>query len=78
MESTYGGQSLAADTREQWNNVTDAFENLPAKPIHKLVVENQTEMDAYYTELSKQTRFFKSDMSSKLGISITYDSGDGD
>jgi predicted lipoprotein len=78
VESTYGGQSLAADTREQWSSLTDAFENLPQKPIHELVLENQTEMDDYYTELSKQTRFFKSDMSSKLGISITYDSGDGD
>jgi len=31
-----------------------------------------------FTELSKHTHFLKSDMSSLLGISITYTSNDGD
>jgi hypothetical protein len=32
----------------------------------------------FHTELQKHTRFFKSDMSSLLGLAITFSSGDGD
>jgi uncharacterized protein len=43
-----------------------------------LVAQNHPTVDALHTELQKHTRFFKSDMSSLLGIAITFSSGDGD
>jgi predicted lipoprotein len=78
LQTVVGGPELITSTTDQWAAVNDAFEALPAERFSETVVNQAAELDTYYTELSKQTRIFKSDMSSVLGIAITYDSGDGD
>ena len=46
--------------------------------LSELVVNDPAKAEAIFTELQKMTRFIKGDMSSILGIAITYSSGDGD
>ncbi len=79
LESVVGGEALVEQTELQWANVKAALEAIPTdKPFQELVANEDPSVDALHTELQKHTRFFKSDMSSLLGIAITFSSGDGD
>lgn len=74
-----GGSELIALTEAQWSKVEDALNAVPTdQPFSVLVANEHPAVDALHTELQKHTRFFKSDMSSLLGIAITFSSGDGD
>jgi uncharacterized protein len=79
VEKSVGGAQLVADTEAQWQKVILASAAVPTdRPLSALVAEGHPAVDALHTELQKQTRFFKSDMSSLLGIAITFSSSDGD
>lgn len=79
LNSVAGGPELVALTEAQWQNVMAALDAVPAdRPLAALAAEDNPQLDALHTELQKHTRFFKSDMSSLLGIAITFSSGDGD
>lgn len=79
VEAVEGGPALANATRLQWATVFASFSTLPVdKTLQELAAEESPELDAFHTEIQKHTRFFKSDMSSVLGIAITFASGDGD
>ncbi|MFK7968995.1 MAG: imelysin family protein [Bacteroidia bacterium] len=79
VEAVEGGSALAVSTRDQWAKVIAAFDALPAdKSLRELAASEAPELDLLHTEIQKHTRFFKSDMSSILGIAITFASGDGD
>lgn len=79
LDFVVGGPALVTSTEAQWQNVKTALAAVPAgKPLSDLMAENNAAVDALHTELQKHTRYFKSDMSSLLGIAITYSSGDGD
>lgn len=77
--SVTGGEDLSANTLAQWQKVTEAASMIPSNPSLSFLIINQNpSIENLRTELQKHTRFFKSDMSSVLGIAITYSSGDGD
>lgn len=79
LDFVVGGPQLVASTEAQWQNVTAALYAVPVDtPFAELIVQGHPSVDALHTELQKHTRFFKSDMSSLLGIAITFSSGDGD
>lgn len=79
LETVTGGPTLVESTLNQWQNVQTALNNLPAnQSLSNLVQTNPQPVENLQVELQKHTRFFKSDMSSLLGIAITYSSGDGD
>jgi hypothetical protein len=78
LESVVGGQALIEATEAQMAEVKIALENLPDIPLAEQVQGSSEAADRLHTEIQKQTRFYKSDMSSLLGISITFSSGDGD
>jgi predicted lipoprotein len=79
LATVAGGQELIANTKAQLAAVNAALNAVPtSKPLADLIRENHPSLTTLNTELQKQTRFFKSDMSSLLGITITYSSGDGD
>lgn len=79
LESVEGGKALVASTEEQLVQVKAAINALPDNQrLSDLVTSDRSLIENVYLELSKHTRFFKSDMSSLLGIAITYSSGDGD
>lgn len=74
-----GGPALVESTEAQITKTTAAMYAIPDSPdLSELIAQNNPQVDSFYTELQKLTRYFKSDMSSVLGISITYASGDGD
>jgi uncharacterized protein len=79
LESVTGGPDLVKSTLIQWANVMAAINALPENvPLSQLITDNPQQVENLRVELQKHTRFFKSDMSSLLGIAITYSSGDGD
>jgi len=78
LESVTGGPALVAATEAQMLEVKAALNALPNTRLSEQVINNTAQVDALYTELQKHTRFYKSDMSSLLGIAITFSSGDGD
>lgn len=73
-----GGEALAMETLAQWEQVQSALISLSNSALHDLAANEDPTLIHLHTELQKQTRFFKSDMSSRLGIAITFASGDGD
>lgn len=79
LESVEGGKTLIENTKTQWNAVKNALNAIPDTPTISMQIQNApVPLENLHTELQKHTRFFKSDMSSLLGIAITYSSGDGD
>ena len=79
LENVKGGDDLIASTEAQLVAVHAALNTLPAdERLSEQVIDNATEVESFFDELQQHTRYFKSDMSSLLGISITYASGDGD
>jgi hypothetical protein len=51
---------------------------LPASNLSTAISNDFNRVDEVHTELLKLTRFYKSDLSSLIGIAVTYSSGDGD
>lgn len=79
LESAVGGKELVAATEIQINAVKQALAAVPTTPsMAEQIKSSPAKLEALHTELQKLTRFFKSDMSSLLGIAITFSSGDGD
>lgn len=73
-----GGSALVAQTNQQQANVEVALAALPSGKLSDIITQQFDKADAVNTELQKLTRFYKSDLSSLLGIAITFNSGDGD
>jgi predicted lipoprotein len=79
LASVEGGEALVLATENQLRSVNAAFAAVPNTPrFSQQLTTNAPAIENLNTELQKLTRFFKSDMSSLLGISITFMSGDGD
>jgi predicted lipoprotein len=78
LKAVDGGTQLVDETTVQMNKVKTAIDNIPAGKLSDLIVSNPQPANTAHTEMQKLTRYIKSDMSSLLGISITYSSGDGD
>jgi hypothetical protein len=79
LTTVANGQRLIDETLVQHHRVEDAFASVPtSEPLSDLVRANDASVMALHTEVLKLTRFLKSELSSLLGIAITYSSGDGD
>ncbi|MDX2195759.1 MAG: imelysin family protein [Cytophagales bacterium] len=79
LANVEGGTSLINDTKAQFEVVKNILQKIPDdKKLSDLIVEKNPDLEILYTESAKLTRYIKSELSSKLGISITYSSGDGD
>jgi len=79
VEVVPGGPELIGQTLKQVDSVQRAMDAFPVSPSLSIqVASSPAAATKVYTELQKLTRFFKSEMSSRLGIAITYSSGDGD
>lgn len=73
-----GGPALVESTRTQITAARNALNNIPDGELSEIIQNSPETVIQAHTELQKLTRFFKSDMSSLLGLSITFNSGDGD
>lgn len=78
LQNVPGGNDLISSTQTQVAAVDAKLNLLPANKLSDAISQQFNVVDDVHNELQKTTRFFKSDMSSLLGIAITYSSGDGD
>jgi uncharacterized protein len=79
LQTVVGGTDLITQTLAQWTNVLNAQNAIPtSSPMSEQITSGPQPLLNFREELQKHTRFFKSDMSSRLGIAITFSSGDGD
>lgn len=79
LESVTGGEALVVETKTQQANITQTLGIVSSSSsLQSQIGTNFSTLDNLYTELQKQTRFYKSDMSSLLGIAITFTDADGD
>lgn len=74
--SVEGGEDLVNQTKPKIQEIKDAINALPSGRLSNIIESN--EVKALHTVLQDNTANFKSSMSSLLGISITFASGDGD
>lgn len=79
LNNVQGGKELVTNTKAQLANTKTALATIPANTTLAATIEaTPASVQTTFTELQKLTRFFKSDMSSLLGLQITFSSGDGD
>jgi hypothetical protein len=74
-----GGKELSDNTEAQLSIIYQKLDALDKQTRLSTLINTQYQaVEALHNEMLKHTRYFKSDMSSLLGLYITYDSGDGD
>ncbi len=79
LQKATGGEALRNEIIAQWAAIHKVLYPIDdTVKLSELVVNDPAKAEAIFTELQKMTRFIKGDMSSILGIAITYSSGDGD
>ncbi|MEM6297836.1 MAG: imelysin family protein, partial [Bacteroidota bacterium] len=76
LETVVGGPELITQTKEAITRIDNAIAALPQGELSENVGSN--EVKTLRDELQNNTANFKASMSSLLGISITFNSGDGD
>lgn len=79
LDNVTGGEALIISTETQLNALHTALNAVPATPsLSAQITSTPAPLESLYTEIQKMTRYYKSDLSSLLGIAITFSSGDGD
>jgi predicted lipoprotein len=79
VNSVTGGKELVNTTEAQLALIENLFDNQNENlDMEEMILTNPQPLIDIHTELQKHTKNFKSDMSSLLGIAITFSSGDGD
>lgn len=76
LNAVIGGQELVVQTKVAISAIDEAIDNLPEGELSTNVED--PEVETLRDLLQANTPNFKSSMSSLLGISITFNSGDGD
>jgi predicted lipoprotein len=79
LDAVVGGPELKTQTIASWQEYWAVLNALPVGAnAAQLIQDDPAGLTQLHTEAQQHLRFFKSDLSSLLGISITYASGDGD
>ena len=79
LDNVTGGPQLKTQTLQQIDAVNSANSRLPENVrFSDFITQKPTQVNELFDEYQRLTRFFKSDLSSILGIMITFSSGDGD
>lgn len=79
LESVFGGEELKVATLAAINEIDAQFITIDTSSSLTNKITNDAESVVVLHNLfQRHTRFFKSDLASLLGVSITFNSGDGD
>jgi len=80
LRTVSGGVALIESTENQFAVVDSVFSRfiVETEILSELVAENDERVISLHTELQRLTRYLKSELSSLIGIAITYSSSDGD
>lgn len=74
-----GGNQLTIDTRNSWLKVQEALAAIPTdKTLANTINSNFVLINELNSRLVGHTKFYKSELQSKIGIAIDYVTGDGD
>ncbi|MDX2127540.1 MAG: imelysin family protein [Chloroherpetonaceae bacterium] len=78
LSTVTGGEALISSTKAQLEITRTAINALGTSPLQTQISSNFNSVNTVHTELQRMTRYFKSDMASLLGLTITFSSNDGD
>lgn len=78
LQASAGGPDLVSLTEQQLLVINARLAACGTGRLDSLITTNPQPAIDLHTELQRNTRFFKSDLSSLLGLTITFSSGDGD
>jgi uncharacterized protein len=79
LMSVTGGPALVSTTEAALGMVRQKMDVLlESIPMQQQLIDNPQPIIDLHTEIQKNTKNYKSDLSSLIGIAITYSSGDGD
>ena len=78
LATVVGGDALVQASKAQYAALQMAAGKVPSQALSTLFAQEDASLLKLHTEVQKQSRYFKSDMASLLGIAITFQSGDGD
>lgn len=77
LNTESGDQLLADDITDQFNEILAKLDAIP-NPMSETLVSNKPVVDAAYTEMQMMVPKIKYDMTSALGVQISYQDNDGD
>lgn len=77
VNAQYNGQLLSQAIRDKFTQCRNQAAALP-QPVHLMVSSDPNTLDALYLSLKQLLVLLKSDMSSRLGLLITFSDNDGD
>jgi predicted lipoprotein len=79
LNSLQDGKTLLSETRTRFDELQALNQSFnDSQSIAAYLQSDLNRVQNWYTEYQKFTRYIKSDLSSLIGIAITYSSGDGD
>jgi len=79
LESVFGGEELKTSTSKAITEINQKFIQIDSRTSLKDAINSEpTKIIELHNLFQQHTRFFKSDLASLLGVSITFNSGDGD
>ncbi|MEL6637432.1 MAG: imelysin family protein, partial [Bacteroidota bacterium] len=78
LRSVEGGSDLVAATETQIQAVYSAFANLPPdRSLQDLITAEDPKLATLHLQIQELSRFFKTDLSSLLGLAVTFSTSDG-
>lgn len=69
---------LVTNTQNQFKAIYTTLKNVEPGRLSDLIINKPETPNALFSSVSSLTRFLKSDLSSALGLTVTYSSNDGD
>lgn len=79
LESVFGGQELKESSLSAISEIEQKLSQIDTQgSLIQAIDTNQNTVIELHNLFQQHTRFFKSDLASLLGVSITFNSGDGD
>jgi len=78
LEAVDGGAELKSQTISSLQNVRTKINAIPEGSLVETLNSDPSSVTSTVEEMQKHTRYFKSDLTTKIGIAITFSDGDGD
>ena len=78
LDAVAGGSELKEQTITSLANVWAKINAIPLGSLTSTLNSDPSTVETTVEEMQKHTRYFKSDLSTKIGIAVTFSDGDGD
>ena len=78
LEAVDGGAEVKSQTVASISNVWEKINAIPQGSLAETLSVDPSTVISTVEEMQKHTRYFKSDLTTKIGVAITFSDGDGD